>query len=64
AGLLAAVTTGSGRWDRYELTRAMISAGDPLAVLLLKLTDRYEPWLRARPLRLLRAASKRVRKSG
>jgi peptidoglycan/xylan/chitin deacetylase (PgdA/CDA1 family) len=64
AGLLAAVTTGSGRWDRFELTRAMVSAGDPLALLLLKLADRYEPLLRTAPLRGLRTASKRLRKSG
>lgn len=61
AGLLAAVTTGSGSWARYELTRAMIGGADPLPVVLLKLTDRYEPLLRTPPLRVLRWASRRAR---
>jgi peptidoglycan/xylan/chitin deacetylase (PgdA/CDA1 family) len=61
AGLLAAVTTGSGSWARYELTRAMIGAADPLPIVLLKLTDRYEPLLRTPPLRVLRWASRRMR---
>lgn len=61
AGLLAAVTTGSGRWNRYEMTRAMIGGADPLPVILLKLTDRYEPLLRTAPVRAARQASKRVR---
>ncbi len=60
-GLRAAVTTGSGSWERYELTRAMISAGDPLPVTLLKMTDRYEPLLQAPPLSTARAASRRLR---
>lgn len=61
AGLVAAVTTGSGSWEPYELTRAMIGAADPLAVVLLKMTDRYEPLLRIVPLRAIRRASKRLR---
>ena len=61
SGLLAAVTTGSGRWEPYEITRAMIGAIDPLAVVLLKLTDRYEPLLRTAPMRAARTASKRLR---
>jgi peptidoglycan/xylan/chitin deacetylase (PgdA/CDA1 family) len=61
AGMLAAVTTGSGSWDRYELTRAMVGAADPLAVMLLKLTDRYEPLLSSPPLRAARTASKQLR---
>jgi peptidoglycan/xylan/chitin deacetylase (PgdA/CDA1 family) len=61
AGMLAAVTTGSGSWDPYELTRAMVGAADPLAVLLLKLTDRYEPLLASPPLRAARTASKQLR---
>jgi peptidoglycan/xylan/chitin deacetylase (PgdA/CDA1 family) len=61
AGLLAAVTTGSGSWARYETTRAMIGAADPLPVVLLKLTDRYEPLLQTPPLRVLRRASRRMR---
>lgn len=61
AGLLAAVTTGSGRWDRYEVTRAMMSARDPAPITLLKLTDRYEPLLASPPMQLLRSAGKRRR---
>jgi peptidoglycan/xylan/chitin deacetylase (PgdA/CDA1 family) len=61
SGLIAAVTTGSGSWSRYELTRAMIGAADPLPVVLLKLTDRYEPLLGSPPLRLARRASKQLR---
>src|SRR5262249_21267220 len=61
AGLLAAVTTGSGSWSRYEMTRAMIGALDPLPVVLLKLSDRYEPLLQSPPIRAPRAASKRLR---
>ncbi len=63
SGLLAAVTTGSGGWARYEITRAMIGAIDPLPIVLLKLTDRYEPLLNSPPLRLARRTSKRVRES-
>jgi peptidoglycan/xylan/chitin deacetylase (PgdA/CDA1 family) len=61
AGLLAAVTTGSGIWDPYELTRAMVGAADPFAILLLKLTDRYEPLLRSAPMQFVRRASKVLR---
>jgi peptidoglycan/xylan/chitin deacetylase (PgdA/CDA1 family) len=61
SGLLAAVTTGSGRWDPYEMTRAMVGPLDRMPLLLLKLTDRYEPLLRSAPMRALRQASKRVR---
>jgi peptidoglycan/xylan/chitin deacetylase (PgdA/CDA1 family) len=61
SGLLAAVTTGSGSWAPYEVTRAMIGAIDPLPIVLLKLTDRYEPLLRSAPLRMIRRASKRTR---
>ncbi len=61
AGLLAAVTTGSGSWARYEITRGMIGALDPLPIVLLKLTDRYEPLLRSAPARAGRRASKRAR---
>jgi peptidoglycan/xylan/chitin deacetylase (PgdA/CDA1 family) len=62
AGLLAAVTTGSGSWEPFELTRAMIGAADPFPIVLLKLTDRYEPLLGSPPLRLARRASKRIRR--
>jgi len=61
SGLLAAVTTGSGSWAPYELTRAMIGAVDPMPLILLKLADRYEPLLRTPPVRLLRQTSKQVR---
>jgi peptidoglycan/xylan/chitin deacetylase (PgdA/CDA1 family) len=61
AEMLAAITTGSGVWGRYEMTRAMIGAADPWPILLLKLTDRYEPLLRTAPMRAARAASKRLR---
>jgi peptidoglycan/xylan/chitin deacetylase (PgdA/CDA1 family) len=61
SGMIAAVTTGSGSWDPYELTRAMVGAADPLAVLLLKLTDRYEPLLGSAPMRAVRSASKQLR---
>ena len=61
SGLIAAVTTGSGSWAPYELTRAMIGAADPLAVMLLKLTDRYEPLLKSPPMRAVRTASKQLR---
>ena len=60
-GLLAAVTTGSGSWSRFEMTRAMVGAADPLPLVLLKLTDRYEPLLRSAPARGLRKVSKRAR---
>jgi O-antigen biosynthesis protein len=61
SGLLAAVTTGSGSWAPYELTRAMIGAADPMVLILLKLADRYEPLLSIPPVRLLRHVSKQVR---
>jgi peptidoglycan/xylan/chitin deacetylase (PgdA/CDA1 family) len=61
-GLIAAVTTGSGRWDRFELTRAMVGAADPFFVLALKLTDRYEPLLSSPPLRIVRELSKQARR--
>jgi peptidoglycan/xylan/chitin deacetylase (PgdA/CDA1 family) len=63
AAVIAAVTTGSGSWEPYEITRAMIGAIDPLPVILLKLTDRYEPLLQSPPARLARSASKRLRES-
>lgn len=62
AGLLAAVTTGSGSWEPFELTRAMIGAADPFPIVLLKLIDRYEPLLSSPPLRLVRRASKGARR--
>jgi peptidoglycan/xylan/chitin deacetylase (PgdA/CDA1 family) len=61
AGLLAAVTTGSGSWAPYELTRAMIGGADPFAIVMLKLTDRYEPMVRTPPLRIARHFSKQAR---
>ncbi len=61
SGLKAAVTTGSGSWEPYKMTRAMVGAVDPMPVVLLKLTDRYEPLLRSAPMRLARQASRRAR---
>jgi peptidoglycan/xylan/chitin deacetylase (PgdA/CDA1 family) len=61
SGMIAAVTTGSGSWEPFELTRAMIGAADPLPVTFLKLTDRYEPLLKSPPMQMLRSASKRLR---
>jgi hypothetical protein len=43
------------------MTRAMIGAVDPLPIVLLKLTDRYEPLLQSPPARLARQGSKRLR---
>lgn len=62
SGLDGAVTTGSGSWNPYELTRAMIGSADPFPVVLLKLTDRYEPLLRTPPLPLARRTSKQLRR--
>ena len=61
SGLLAAVTTGSGKWDRYELTRAMIGPADPFPIIWLKLTDRYEPLLASPPMRFVRRSTKELR---
>ena len=61
SGLLAAVTTGSGSWNPLTLTRAMVGGADPFAVLLLKMTDRYEPLLRFPPLAFGRRSSKQLR---
>jgi peptidoglycan/xylan/chitin deacetylase (PgdA/CDA1 family) len=61
AGFTAALTTGSGRWDRFELTRAMVSAGDPFPLIALKLLDGYEPLLSLPPLRVARTASRTAR---
>jgi peptidoglycan/xylan/chitin deacetylase (PgdA/CDA1 family) len=61
SGFSAALTTTAGNWSRFELGRAMVSAGDPLAVLMLKLTDRYEPLLASPPLRAARRVSRRLR---
>lgn len=61
AGMTAAVTTGSGTWAPYEMTRAMISSGDPLPLVLLKLTDRYEPLLALPAFAALRSISRQGR---
>ena len=39
----------------------MIGSADPFPILLLKLTDRYEPLLSSPPLQLARRASKQLR---
>ena len=62
-GLIGAVTTGSGSWAPYELTRAMIGPSDPFPVVLLKILDRYEILLRGTPARVAHNASKKVRGS-
>jgi peptidoglycan/xylan/chitin deacetylase (PgdA/CDA1 family) len=60
-GLRAAVAVGSGSWARYELTRAMISAGDPLWVVLLKIANAYEPLLASPAVRFIRNSSRAQR---
>lgn len=62
AGLLAAVATGSGSWNRYELTRAMIGTADPWPILLLKLTDRFEPLVSRPPLSVIQRAASNLRR--
>jgi peptidoglycan/xylan/chitin deacetylase (PgdA/CDA1 family) len=62
SGMRAAVTTGSGRWERFELTRAMVSNGDPYPLVALKMVDGYEPLLRLPPLRLARRLTRTVRR--
>ncbi|MFL6114181.1 MAG: polysaccharide deacetylase family protein [Catenulispora sp.] len=61
SGMRAALTTGSGRWERFELTRAMVSNGDPYALVALKMVDGYEPLLRLPPLRLARRVTRTLR---
>jgi peptidoglycan/xylan/chitin deacetylase (PgdA/CDA1 family) len=61
SGLIAAVSTGGGSWDPFQLTRAMIGRLDPMPLVLLKLVDGYEPLLRSGPLSLLRRESKQIR---
>jgi peptidoglycan/xylan/chitin deacetylase (PgdA/CDA1 family) len=61
AGLVAGLTTGSGRWSPFEMTRAMVGSIDPRPVVLLKLNDRYEPLLRNPPLHVARLGSRRLR---
>lgn len=63
AGMRAAVTTGSGLWDRWQLTRAMVSNGDPYAIVALKMLDGYAPLLRTPPLRAARAMSVSARRA-
>lgn len=61
AGLRGAVTIGSGSWAPFTLTRAMVSARDPLPVTLLKIADRYEPLVDSPVLRFARQASRQIR---
>ncbi len=61
SGFVAAVTTGSGIWSPYELTRAMIGTVNPMPIILLKLTDRYEPLLHSWAIRPIRKAAKEIR---
>jgi len=62
SGFVAAVTTGSGIWSPYELTRAMIGTIDPMPIILLKLTDRYEPILHSPAIRPIRTAAREIRR--
>jgi len=64
SGLLAAVSTGQGSWEPFQIKRVMIGTLDPLAVVVMKLADRYEPLLHSPPMDLLRRASKRLRGTG
>jgi peptidoglycan/xylan/chitin deacetylase (PgdA/CDA1 family) len=61
AGLLASVTTGSGKLALHELPRTMVNSGDRMAVLVLKILDLYEPMLANPPMRLAKAFRQRVR---
>jgi peptidoglycan/xylan/chitin deacetylase (PgdA/CDA1 family) len=61
AGMRSALTIASGSWDPHELTRAMISAADPLPVILLKLVDRDESALHAVAMWMTWVATKLVR---
>jgi peptidoglycan/xylan/chitin deacetylase (PgdA/CDA1 family) len=61
SGLIAAVSTGRGSWNSYELRRAMIGGADPMPIVVLKLADRYEPLLRLPPIDLVRRHSKTLR---
>ncbi len=62
SGFIAAVSTGGGSWDPFQLTRAMIGRLDPMPLIVLKLDDRYEPLFQSPPLRILRQGSKRIRR--
>jgi peptidoglycan/xylan/chitin deacetylase (PgdA/CDA1 family) len=62
SGFAAAVSTGSGGPAPFELARAMIGAADPMLLVVLKLTDRYEPLLQSAPLSTVRRFSKLIRK--
>jgi peptidoglycan/xylan/chitin deacetylase (PgdA/CDA1 family) len=60
AGLLASVTTGSGKWALHELPRTMVNSGDRMAILALKILDLYEPMLANPPMRLVNAFRLRI----
>jgi peptidoglycan/xylan/chitin deacetylase (PgdA/CDA1 family) len=61
SGLIAAVSTGRGSWNSFELRRTMIGAADPMPLVVLKLADRYEPLLGLPAISLARRWSKAVR---
>jgi peptidoglycan/xylan/chitin deacetylase (PgdA/CDA1 family) len=61
SGMRAALTIGSGTWQRFELTRAMVSNGDPFPVVALKMIDGYERLLGLPPLRAARRISRAAR---
>lgn len=61
SGLRAAVSTGQGSWNPFEIKRVMVGALDPMSIVVMKLADRYEPLLQSPPVDLLRRTSKRIR---
>jgi hypothetical protein len=61
SGFIAAVRTGTGSWAPFEMARVMIGASDPMLVVVLKLTGRYEPLLQTPPLSAVRRLSKQIR---
>jgi hypothetical protein len=48
SGFIAAVSTGGGSWNPFRMTHAMIAGLDPMAIIMLKLDDHYEPLTRRR----------------
>lgn len=65
AGFTAAVTClGRGSWAPYELKRSMVNGRDGSASFALKLLELYEPLFHSPPVRLLRAATRGLRRRG
>lgn len=62
-GFLAAVTgEGRGGWQRYELTRAMITGKDGTASFLLKAADVYQRMFDSAPGRVARVTTRSARR--